>query len=77
MSDGNKKLIDEFMQRLLTLNDEYEFLIKELNSIGPNNQTVTALIENLKLRLQLLYQLKEKLNELKTTRNEAHYEEQI
>lgn len=67
MSDGNKKLIDEFMQRLLTLNDEYEFLIKELNSIGPNNQTVTALIENLKLRLQLLYQLKEKLNELKTT----------
>lgn len=67
-SDGNKKLIDEFMQRLLTLNDEYEFLIKELNSIGPNNQTVTALIENLKLRLAIVVSVKRKVKRTKNNK---------
>ncbi len=70
VSDDNKALVDGFMERLATLNEEYKQLNKELNEVGPNDQTVTALIKNLELRLQLLRKLKEKLNELKSSENE-------
>ena len=39
-------------------------LSKELIESGPTEQTVTALIDNLKFRLELMYRLKDKLNEL-------------
>ena len=70
VSDENKALVDSFMKRLVELNNEYGKLNSELNEVGPNDQTINALIKNLQLRLQLLHQLKEKLNELKTSRNE-------
>jgi len=56
--------------QLANLNSEYERLNIELNTLGPNDQTITALIKNLQLRLQLLQKLKSKLNELKTSKNE-------
>lgn len=58
------------MKQLDTLNSEYINLNDELNEIGPNDQTISALIQNLQLRLQLLQKLKKKLNELKTSKNE-------
>ncbi len=70
VSDENKVLVDSFMKRLLELNNEYGKLNTELNQVGPNDQTINALIKNLQLRLQLLHQLKEKLNELKSSKNE-------
>ncbi|MGS2740434.1 hypothetical protein [Sinomicrobium sp. M5D2P17] len=70
IDDGNKRLFDEYMARLGELNEEYQALNRELNDIGPNEQTVVALIDNLKMRLQLLYRLKEKLQELKNRNNE-------
>ena len=73
----NKQLFDSYMTRLTELNDEYQTLNKELNDIGPNEQSVNALIGNLQLRLQLLYKLKEKLNELKNVKNENSIEQQI
>ncbi|HLT50871.1 MAG TPA: hypothetical protein VKZ93_02875 [Arenibacter sp.] len=66
ISDRNKVLIDSFMDQLEELNLEYKRLNKELNEIGPNDQTISALIKNLQLRLQLLHKLKDKLQELKT-----------
>jgi hypothetical protein len=66
ISDRNKTLIDSYMERLEELNKEYKKLNGELNSIGPNDQTITALIKNLQLRLQLLYKLRDKLKELQT-----------
>ncbi|MEE9364704.1 MAG: hypothetical protein V3U92_19050 [Cellulophaga sp.] len=71
ISDSNKALVDSFMERLSELNTEYETLNKELNQVGPNDQTINALINNLQLRLQLLEKLKIKLNELKSSRNET------
>ncbi|MCM4153367.1 hypothetical protein DHD05_17375 [Arenibacter sp. N53] len=65
ISDHNKALIDSFMERLEELNVEYKKLNTELNEIGPNDQTITALIKNLQLRLQLLHKLRDKLQELK------------
>ncbi|MCM5661641.1 hypothetical protein [Galbibacter mesophilus] len=70
LSEANKKLLDGYMTRLGELNDAYQDLTVELNEVGPNDQTINALISNLQLRLQLLYRLKEKIKELKQTTNE-------
>lgn len=71
VSEGNKAVVVSFMDQLAILNAEYKKLNSELNHIGPNDQTITALIKNLQLRLQVLHQLKEKLNQLKSSKNEA------
>lgn len=70
ISEENNALVDSFMKQLSSLNLEYENLNVELNEIGPNDQTITALIKNLELRLKLLQQLKKKLNQLKQSKNE-------
>lgn len=69
VSTENKELVDNFMDRLSDLNIEYNELNKELNTMGPNDQTITALIQNLQLRLDLLLKLKTKLNEFKSSKN--------
>jgi hypothetical protein len=70
VSPENKALVDSFMDQLSLLDIEYGNLNKELNTIGPNDQTINALIKNLQLRLQLLQKLKLKLNDLKSSKNE-------
>lgn len=70
ISEDNKDMVDSFMNQLSGLNVEYETLNVELNEIGPNDQTISALIKNLELRLQLLQKLKKKLNQLKQSKNE-------
>ena len=70
ITDENKELMDGFMARLDELNTEYSILTKEMNEQGPSEETVTALINNLKLRLELLFKLKNKLKELKNIENE-------
>jgi len=70
VSDKNKALVDDYMSRLSELDKEYQRLNLELNEIGPNDQTINALIKNLQLRLQLLQKLKLKLDQLKSSENE-------
>ncbi len=60
----SKELFDGYLERLEELNKEYAALADELTQSGPSELTVNALINNLKLRLNLLYRLKEKLSEL-------------
>lgn len=66
----DKALVDGYMDRLGELDEEYRRLNQELNEIGPNDDTISALIGNLQLRLQLLQKLKTKLNQLKSSENE-------
>ncbi|NOR28352.1 MAG: hypothetical protein GQ540_07475 [Lutibacter sp.] len=69
----NKELLDGYLEKIGELTSEYKLLTKELNTEGLNEKTINALIDNLQLRLKLLYQLKEQLNELKklnSTQNE-------
>lgn len=66
----NKALIDAFLEQLSFLDKEYALLNKELSLSGVNEQTVQALLDNLKLRLDLLLELKMKLKELKQQENE-------
>lgn len=68
--NDNKELIDGYLKRIDELNKEYETLNKELNEVGPTEATISALIDNLKLRLELLFKLKNKLKELKQLENE-------
>lgn len=70
----NKELIDGYMNRLQELDVEYKKLNKELNEVGPTEATITALVDNLKLRLELLFKLKNKLKELKQLENEQFIE---
>ncbi len=67
---GNKALVDSYMEQLAELDSEYNRLNNELNELGPNDDTISALINNLQLRLQLLQKLKTKLNQLKSSENE-------
>ena len=72
VTDDNKELVDGYMQRLRELNAEYQILNKELNEAGPSEATITALVDNLQLRLELLFKLKNKLQELKNQNNENY-----
>ncbi len=72
VNDVNKDLVDTFMSQMEELNTEYKKLNEDLVDIGINDQTVTALIDNLKLRLDLLLKLKQKMKEIKQgQQNEA------
>lgn len=70
LDSNNKEVMDSYMARLAELDNEYHRLNKELNEMGPNDQTIGALVKNLQLRLQLLQKLKSKLNQLKSSKNE-------
>ena len=71
IKDENKELIDGYMQQLSELDKEYQRLTLDLNEAGPTEATITALIDNLQLRLELLFKLKNKLKELKNQEDET------
>lgn len=60
----NKELLDGYLEKVGELTADYKLLTIELNEEGLNEKTINALIDNLQLRLKLLYQLREQLNEL-------------
>lgn len=64
-----KDVFDGYLKQINVLNKEYENLSVELTKNGPNELTVNALIDNLKYRLNLLYRLREQLNELNASNN--------
>jgi hypothetical protein len=68
-----KELFDGYLMQLNELDKEYQKLSLELTESGPSELTVNALIDNLKLRLNLLYRLRTQLQEFNTSN--AHAEE--
>ncbi|WP_026935471.1 OST5 family protein [Christiangramia echinicola] len=72
MTPENKELIDAFMKKLETLNQEYIALNAEIQDTGINEETVEAMIANLQLRLDLLKKLKTKLNEIEQSKDNRH-----
>ena len=68
----NKELIDSFMKQLAELDKEYKRLNNELNELGPNEQTIEAMVANLQLRLELLFKLKQKLKEIKGSKDNSY-----
>ncbi|GAA4270978.1 hypothetical protein U6A24_03680 [Aquimarina gracilis] len=74
VDDTNRELVESFKVRLDNLDKEYQRLNKELIEVGPNVQSVEAMMENLKIRLSLLSRLKDKLKELERIENEDYNE---
>lgn len=72
MTPENKELIDAFMKKLETLNEEYIALNGEIQETGINEETVEAMIANLQLRLDLLKKLKTKLNEIEQSKDNRY-----
>lgn len=72
MTPDNKELIDAFMKKLETLNEEYIALNAEIQETGLNEETVEAMIANLQLRLDLLKKLKTKLSEIKKSKDNRY-----
>ncbi|MCG9972986.1 hypothetical protein [Christiangramia crocea] len=72
MTPENKELIDAFMNKLETLDEEYIALNSEIQETGLNEETVEAMIANLQLRLDLLKKLKIKLNEIKQSKDNRY-----
>ncbi len=68
----NQTILDDYLEKIGKLTDDYERLNSELSKNGINEKTINALITNLQLRLQLLLQLKDTLNEMKTSKNEEN-----
>jgi len=66
LTPENKEMFDGYVQRLEDLKNEYSKLSVELTKNGPDEQTINALIDNLKFRLNLLHRLKEQLKTLST-----------
>ena len=61
-----KELFDGYLEQLNELDTEYQKLSLELTEAGPSELGVNALIDNLKLRLNLLYRLRAQLKEFST-----------
>lgn len=77
MTTENKQLIDAFMTKLATLDEEYIKLNAEIQDTGLNEETVEAMIANLQLRLDLLKKLKTKLNEIKQSKDNRYENYQV
>lgn len=69
-SEENQELVDGYMQRLSDLDNAFKQLSVEMAEVGPTEAILTAQIDNLKFRLELLFKLKEKLKELKNQNDE-------
>ena len=61
ITDENRDLLELYLSQLSVLQQEYGELNLKLNASEISENTIEALIENLQLRLQLLKQLKKKL----------------
>lgn len=69
ITDENKELVDAFLKQLAALDAEYARLNMEITESGISEEMVNAMVENLKLRLELLSKLKKKLTELKASQD--------
>lgn len=77
ITDENRDLLEVYLSQLDELQKEYARLNTTLNSNKEINEiTIDALIENLQLRLQLMRQLKKKLEIIKNIKSENHESKQ-
>jgi len=62
----SKIVLDTYLKKINELTEQYKQLSKNLTEKEINEKTINALITNLQLRLQLLLELKDTIQELKT-----------
>ena len=77
ITEENQEILDSYLNKIGALTTEYKTLTKELNTKGVNDETIDALISNLRLRLQLLQRLKKQLNNLKELNSKQNEIQQV
>lgn len=70
VTDGNRALLDQYLQRLNGLTKEYELLSQRLRRDKIDEELINNLIDNLQLRLQLMVELKNELKKIKKENDE-------
>ena len=68
----NQVVLDDYLDKIGKLTDDYKRLNIEFSQKEINEKTINAMVTNLQLRLQLLLQLKDTLNELQTSKNKEN-----
>ena len=63
-----KEVLDQYLEKISELTKAYRQLNMDLSQNGINEKSINALINNLQLRLQLLLELKDTMNEIKTSK---------
>ena len=76
-SEEHDDMINSYLEELQHINKSYKDLEKDLNTYGLTEEIVNAMIDNLKLRLELHQDLKQKLNHLNQNKNEKNSVNQI
>jgi hypothetical protein len=66
-----------YLEELEKIEKDYTLLQQDLKDSGYNETIIEAMVENLQLRLELLQNLKLKLNELKTLHHEKNKSHQL
>ncbi|MGY5847048.1 hypothetical protein ACW6QP_06480 [Salegentibacter sp. HM20] len=72
VNDDNRAVINAFMKQLAELDKEYEELNAEISKTGPSEIMLEAMINNLQLRLDLLYKVKSKIKEINQSKNNSY-----
>jgi len=70
VSEENKPVLDKYLEKLGELTIQYKKESAQLDIDKISEHSINILIDNLQLRLQLLLQLKEKLNAIKNKKDE-------
>jgi len=65
-------MVNSYLDELKTINRAYDELEQDLNEYGISEEIINAMIDNLQLRLELLQDLKQKLNNLNPKQNESN-----
>ena len=69
---AHEAMVNSYLDELKTINRAYDDLELDLNEYGVSEEVINAMIENLQLRLELLQDLKKKLNNLNLKQNESN-----
>lgn len=76
ITDENRSFLDVYFVEIGKLQEGYSNLIAEINSDEISEETINSLIENLQMRLKLMYQLKAQLKKINNlNKKENVYEE--
>ena len=71
-SEKFEEVFDAYFEELHLLELEYKSLKKRLVSVGAQQSIILSLVENLQLRLELMQDLEQHINELKQLENENY-----
>jgi hypothetical protein len=69
-TEEHEAMVNSYLEELKNINQAYDDLEKDLNEYGITEEIINAMIDNLQLRLELLQDLKQKLNNLNQKQNE-------